>query len=69
MQVTTCCTIHFNENTNRKQAVTKQGTRRYDVVFPKYKKGGYVVKKVLVNSTKLCMVRHIAISGLPRVKR
>ena len=54
--VTTPCrlqlaALHFNENTNRKQAVTKQGTRRYDVVFPKYKKGGYVVKKVLVNAT------------------
>ena len=43
--------LHFNENTNRVQAVTKQGTRRYDVVFPKYKKGGYVVKKVLTNAT------------------
>ena len=43
--------LHFNENTNRIQVVTKQGTRRYDLVFPKYKKGGYVVKKVLVNAT------------------
>ena len=44
-------TLHFNENTNRVQAVMKQGTRRYDVVFPKYKKGGYMVKKVLTNAT------------------
>ena len=43
--------LHFNENANRNQAVTKQGTKRYDVVFPKYKKGGYVVKKILVNAT------------------
>ena len=43
--------LHFNENTNRTQAVTKQGTRRYDVVFPKCKKGGYIVKKILVNAT------------------
>ena len=43
--------LHFNENVNRTQAVTKQGTRRYDVVFPKYKKGGYIVKKILVNAT------------------
>ena len=68
MQVTTCCTIYFNENTNRKQAVTKQGTRRYDVVFPKYKKGGYVVK-----SFSKCHIRmvgiYIALGGLPRVKR
>ena len=26
--------LHFNENTNRNQAATKQGTKRYDVVFP-----------------------------------
>ena len=40
--------LHFNENTNRKQAVTKQGTKRYNVAFPKYKKGGYniMIKKV-----------------------
>ena len=25
---------------------TKQGEERYDVVFPKYKKGGYIVRKV-----------------------
>ena len=43
--------LHFNENTKRSQAVTKQGTRRYDVVYPKYKKGGYVVKKILENAT------------------
>ena len=43
--------LHFNENVNRTQAVTKQGTRRYDVVFPKYRKGGYIVKKILVNAT------------------
>ena len=43
--------LHFNENTNRKQAVTKQGTKQYNVAFPKYKKGGYTIKKVLVNAT------------------
>ena len=54
--------LHFNENTNRNQAATKQGTKRYDVVFPKYKKGGYVVKKILVNATygKVCAFKHIA---------
>ena len=54
--------LHFNENTNRKQALTKQGTRRYDLVFPKYKKGGYVVKKVLINATYGMDVRHIAVA-------
>lgn len=43
--------LHFNENSGRAQAVTKQGSKRYDVTFPKYKKGGYVVRKVLVNAT------------------
>ena len=32
--------ISMKTYVNRTQAVTKQGTRRYDVVFPKYKKGG-----------------------------
>lgn len=43
--------LHFNENSNRSQAVTKQGAKRYDIVFPKYKKGGYIVKKILLNAT------------------
>ena len=42
--------LHFNENTNRVQAVTKQGTKRYDLVFPKYKKEDYMVKKILTNA-------------------
>ena len=43
--------LHFNEKSGRGQALTKQGSKRFDVVFPKYKKGGYVVRKVLVNAT------------------
>ena len=43
--------LHFNENANRKQAVTKRGEERYDVVFPKYKKGGYIVRKVVQDPT------------------
>lgn len=43
--------LHFNENSGRDQALTKQGSKRFDVIFPKYKKGGYVVQKVLVNAT------------------
>lgn len=31
--------LHFNENGMREQATTKEGIKRYDVVFPKYKKG------------------------------
>lgn len=43
--------LHFNENSNRAQATTKLGEGRYDVVFPKYKKGGYIVRKVAVDPT------------------
>ena len=43
--------LHFNENANRKQAQTKGGEDRYDVIFPKYKKGGYVVRKIVQNPT------------------
>ena len=38
--------MHFNENSNRKQAVTKEGEHHFRIVFPKYKKG-YVVKRVV----------------------
>ena len=30
---------------------SKSGEERYDVVFPKYKKGGYVVREVVVKPT------------------
>ena len=43
--------LHFNENSGRGQALTKQGSKCFDVIFPKYKKGGYVVRKVLANAT------------------
>ena len=42
--------FHFNENANRPQAVvTKEGDECYDIVYPKYKKGGYIVRKVLAS--------------------
>ena len=43
--------LHFNENSNRSQATTKQGEGRYDTIFPKYKKGGYTVRKVTEDAT------------------
>ena len=43
--------LHFNENSQRVHAVTRQGDKRYDIIFPKYKKGGHVVRKVLVDAT------------------
>ena len=39
--------MHYNENARRKQAVTKRGEKQYSVLFPKYKKGGHTVRKVL----------------------
>ena len=42
--------LHFNENSQRAHAVTRQGDKRYDIIFPKYKKGGHV-QKVLVDAT------------------
>ena len=43
--------LYFNENSNCKQLVTRDGQEQYDIVFPKYKKGGYVVRKVLETPT------------------
>ena len=43
--------LHFNENASREQAVTSQGEERYDILFPKYKRGGHIVRKVTVNPT------------------
>ena len=47
----TATTLHFNENANRKQAMTKKGEERYDIMFSKYKKGVYVVQKVVQDPT------------------
>ena len=30
----------------------KHGEERYDILFPEYKKGGYIVRKVAVDPTK-----------------
>ena len=35
----------------RGQAKTKTGEKRYAVHFPKYKKGGYIVRKLLAECT------------------
>ena len=45
--------LHFNENASRKQAVSRdcKGKERYDILYPKYKKGGHIVQKVTVNPT------------------
>ncbi|KAK6490667.1 hypothetical protein HHUSO_G5273 [Huso huso] len=43
--------LHFNENVWRKQAATRNRAFRYREEFPKYKKGAYIVKKVLTSHT------------------
>ena len=43
--------LHFNENSSRQQAVTRCGEKRYSIMFPKFKKGGYIVRKVTVEPT------------------
>lgn len=43
--------LNFNENGMREQATTKEGIKRYDVVFPKFKNGGYTLREVKVECT------------------
>ena len=37
--------FHYNENSDRLQAVTKEGKPCYSIRFPKHKKGEYSVRK------------------------
>ena len=34
----------------RHQAETKQGEKRFAVLYPKYKEGGHIVRKLMENS-------------------
>ena len=43
--------LHYNENCGRRQAKNLQGRPLFKIVFPKYKKGGYIVRKVLSKPT------------------
>ncbi|KAK3107593.1 hypothetical protein FSP39_017919 [Pinctada imbricata] len=43
--------LHFNENNNRSQATTVDGSLKYKIVFPKYKRGESIVRKIPVEST------------------
>ncbi|KAK3738660.1 hypothetical protein QZH41_020507 [Actinostola sp. cb2023] len=42
--------IHYNENSDREQATTG-GELQYSIRFPKFKKGGYSVRKEKTNAT------------------
>ncbi|XP_033101232.1 uncharacterized protein LOC117104488 [Anneissia japonica] len=43
--------MHYNENGGRIQATTNDGEKCFGVAFPKFKKGGFVVKPVYVEQT------------------
>ena len=42
-------TLHINENSG--QAVRCDGTKRFDIIFPKFKRGGYIVLKIKTEAT------------------
>ena len=43
--------LHYNNNSSKQQAVMKAGEEQYSILFPKYKKGGYIVRKVMKESS------------------
>lgn len=43
--------LHYNENSGRKQAETKEGEKRYALLYPKYKGGGHIVRKLMEECT------------------
>lgn len=47
----TIAALHYNENSNKIQAKTKDGKPRYNIYFPKAKKGEYSVKPIMQAST------------------
>ncbi len=43
--------LHFNENCDRQQAVDENGDLKYQVRYPRHKKGHHVVGKVKTDIT------------------
>jgi hypothetical protein len=43
--------LHYNHNSKRDQAITKQGGKGYRIIFPKYKKGRHIAREVKTEST------------------
>ena len=43
--------LHFNENAGREQATNRDGDLQYKIVFPKFKKGGFIVRKITTGCT------------------
>jgi hypothetical protein len=50
--------LHYNENSGRKQAETKEGEKRYALLYPKYKGGGHIVRKLMEESTFSKCISH-----------
>ena len=63
--------LHFNENVNKEQAVTADGTPKWKVSYPKYKKGKEVVTKVTTKVTygKLTFYLAFHFNSLTRHRR
>ena len=43
--------MHYNENSSRNQQQNKQGELQYAITFLRYKKGGYIVRRILGKGT------------------
>ena len=43
--------MHYNENAGRPQHKNKRGSLEFAIAFPKYKTGGYIVRKILTDCT------------------
>lgn len=43
--------LDYNENCQREQATTQAGEKRFTIKYPKYKKGGHIVRTLLVDNT------------------
>ena len=43
--------LHYNENSKRIQASTKEGEVRWHILYPRYKQGDYTVRPLKTNPT------------------
>ena len=43
--------MNYNCKSSHAQALTQEGEARYSVMFPKYKKGSHIVRRIEVDST------------------
>uniref|UniRef100_A0A1X7T9X2 Uncharacterized protein n=1 Tax=Amphimedon queenslandica TaxID=400682 RepID=A0A1X7T9X2_AMPQE len=57
--------LHFNENTDRNHALTEDRKKRYEIVFPKFKRGGHSVRKVTIDPTYNELLEEVVSTTLP----